>query len=704
MEGKKVVIKDLFRPSIKNNTDPVPSDQYEKVSITYSENGKNPTPEILKKGLAEEWENLRGNQDSIEISQSEFQRKCVLPYINGLWLTGSDYEGLLRTNSDIVNEARNTVVNLPVEEKDGHSVYPVYYPGEQKNIPALLRKWAGDKADYINPKPLPVDENGNKPKCEFHKPPYYGTELLFLPNPYVVPGGDFNEMYGWDSYFVVEGVLNSAKYIINNPGSPIFIDNKYRASTPQDAANLFQLAKGMVDDHAYMISCYGGNVLNGNRVYFVTRSQPPFFTKEALAVYDFYCEFKDFSDECGNKLFKYTETLYDYLGPEGSGTIDKKPSSFDEWLEFEIIPASIAYYDFWTDSDHIFAGWSPYNSKVKGKNPRAVEIDGLFGYRYLTDGIGPDPTVLNNVSAETAMAYYGGQQDIIDGKIANPNNVFYNPNDSSLKLSVEGRPDLYLTQNYYSSVRNQSACGYDLSGRFGLRGQFANLYSSILLTTLVYQMKVDIDKMAAVTGYILPESIIPAEKVKEFIETHMWDDSHKCYADRLVDNFYDDKNQKLFPDLDTFCYPFSSAFSTLWSSIPESGKAEEMIKALTGFIPKKIKENNKEFMSVYGVPTSLTRDTNNQWDYPYSWAPNVAFTFFGLLNYGKTEEAANTGQSWINTIDMMFSETGAIFEKYTCYNPTFDQKISGWYNKIMKGFGWTNAVYMQAYNNDCLKK
>ena len=30
--------------------------------------------------------------------------------------------------------------------------------------------------------------------------------LLYLPNPYVVPGGRFNEMYGWDSYFIVLGL------------------------------------------------------------------------------------------------------------------------------------------------------------------------------------------------------------------------------------------------------------------------------------------------------------------------------------------------------------------------------------------------------------------------------------------------------------------------------------------------------------------
>src|SRR6202030_555290 len=35
--------------------------------------------------------------------------------------------------------------------------------------------------------------------------------LLYLPNKYVVPGGRFNEMYGWDSYFIVRGLLQSGR-------------------------------------------------------------------------------------------------------------------------------------------------------------------------------------------------------------------------------------------------------------------------------------------------------------------------------------------------------------------------------------------------------------------------------------------------------------------------------------------------------------
>ncbi|PVU91279.1 hypothetical protein BB559_004202 [Furculomyces boomerangus] len=78
------------------------------------------------------------------------------------------------------------------------------------------------------------------------------------PTPFVVPGGRFNEMYGWDSYFEVLGLL---------------IDEK------------IELAKGMVDHFVYQIKHYG-KILNANRTYYLTRSQPPFLTDMALQVYE----------------------------------------------------------------------------------------------------------------------------------------------------------------------------------------------------------------------------------------------------------------------------------------------------------------------------------------------------------------------------------------------------------------------------------
>jgi alpha,alpha-trehalase len=81
--------------------------------------------------------------------------------------------------------------------------------------------------------------------------------LLYLENPYVVPGGQFNEMYGWDSYFIIRGLLRSGR---NN------------------------LAKGMIENFFYEIEHYGG-VLNANRTYYLGRSQPPFLSSMILAVY-----------------------------------------------------------------------------------------------------------------------------------------------------------------------------------------------------------------------------------------------------------------------------------------------------------------------------------------------------------------------------------------------------------------------------------
>ena len=82
--------------------------------------------------------------------------------------------------------------------------------------------------------------------------------LLYLENPYVVPGGQFNEMYGWDSYFIIRGLLREHRT---------------------------ELAKGMVENFFFEIDHYGG-VLNANRTYYLTRSQPPFLSSMILAVYD----------------------------------------------------------------------------------------------------------------------------------------------------------------------------------------------------------------------------------------------------------------------------------------------------------------------------------------------------------------------------------------------------------------------------------
>lgn len=76
--------------------------------------------------------------------------------------------------------------------------------------------------------------------------------------PFVVPGGRFNEMYGWDSYFESLGLIFDGRV---------------------------DLAKAMADNFVYEIEHYR-QILNANRTYYLTRSQPPFLTSLALAVYN----------------------------------------------------------------------------------------------------------------------------------------------------------------------------------------------------------------------------------------------------------------------------------------------------------------------------------------------------------------------------------------------------------------------------------
>jgi len=82
--------------------------------------------------------------------------------------------------------------------------------------------------------------------------------LLYLPNKYVVPGGRFYEMYGWDSYFIILGLIQDSRV---------------------------DLAKAMVENFSYEIEHYGG-ILNANPTYYFTRSQPPFLSSMIRAVYD----------------------------------------------------------------------------------------------------------------------------------------------------------------------------------------------------------------------------------------------------------------------------------------------------------------------------------------------------------------------------------------------------------------------------------
>ena len=139
----------------------------------------------------------------------------------------------------------------PKFQPDAQGRWPVYIPVTEdiKKVEQELKQEIPESGlKTIALRPLPADINSIKDQG-----------LLYLPRPYVVPGGRFNEMYGWDSYFIEIGLLRDHD-----------LDH----------------AKDMADNFLYQVRNYGGKVLNANRTYYLNRSQPPFLTEMVLDVYN----------------------------------------------------------------------------------------------------------------------------------------------------------------------------------------------------------------------------------------------------------------------------------------------------------------------------------------------------------------------------------------------------------------------------------
>lgn len=162
----------------------------------------------------------------------------VKRYINKTWDT------LTRSFEDICKSAED-----PKTTGMGYSQPTVYIP-----------KTDNFKKAYNNIKDQVPSKIFNRMRIEPLKSHHHHTDpdaILYLPYPYVVPGGRFNEMYGWDSFFIIIGLIKDDR---------------------------IEMAKNMARNLLYEIKHYG-KMLNANRCYYLTRSQPPIISDSVLAIY-----------------------------------------------------------------------------------------------------------------------------------------------------------------------------------------------------------------------------------------------------------------------------------------------------------------------------------------------------------------------------------------------------------------------------------
>jgi alpha,alpha-trehalase len=217
------------------------------------------------------------------------QLQAIQKYIKQSWHT------LTRSSAQLAKAA----VDPKFHPSKADYRWPVYVPSNEnlQRIEQTLRsQMKPEDFERIELRPLPRDPR------EIREP-----GLLYLPHPYVVPGGRFNEMYGWDSYFIQVGLVRDGE---------------------------IELAQNTVDNFIYEIDNYG-RILNANRTYYLSRSQPPFLTQMILNVY--------------------------------------RAKRDLTWLR-STVPAIEKYYRFWTSEPHLTkeTGLSRYYDLGEGPAPEVL--------------------------------------------------------------------------------------------------------------------------------------------------------------------------------------------------------------------------------------------------------------------------------------------------------------------------------------------
>jgi alpha,alpha-trehalase len=253
--------------------------------------------------------------------------------------------------------------------------------------------------------------------------------LLYLPNRYVVPGGRFNEMYGWDSYFILLGLL-------------------------QD--NRTDLARGMVENFFFEIENYGA-ILNANRTYFFTRSQPPLLSSMIRELYEHP------SSKPASKA--WLARAYTYAQRDYALWISPSHRAGDTGLA--------RYYDIGAGPVPEMADDSEYYSDV---------IRWLLAHPeahtgYLLDA--PD----NPTPAQTA-ALAKTSCDIARSKVC-------------ARAHFNGHR---LTSNFYRGDRAMRESGFDTSFRFGPFSGSTEDYAPICLNSLLYKTERDMAHFATLLG------------------------------------------------------------------------------------------------------------------------------------------------------------------------------------------------------------
>jgi alpha,alpha-trehalase len=435
--------------------------------------------------------------------------------------------------------------------------------------------------------------------------------LLYLPNKYVVPGGRFNEMYGWDSYFIVRGLLQSGR---------------------------LELARGMVDNFFFEIEHYGA-MLNANRTYYLTRSQPPFLSSMFVDVYE---------------------------------ATRKQPGAKEEkaWLERAYADLS-KDYEMWTHDPHLAGdtGLSRYYDFGDGPPPEAVKDETGF-YRKVAQYFFLHPEQADHYLVE---AQPGTDQQVVGSaytlQVCDAATTMAHP-------ECEPPRQFKLSKDYYKGDRSMRESGFDVSFRFGAFGSATHHYAPVCLNTLLYKTEKDLEQISRWLGQAdeAERWSKRAEDRKNLITKYLWNAQKGLFFDF---NFM----TKQMSD-----YQYASTFYPLWAGLatPEQTRAVE--------------NNLKVFEQPGGIPMS-TVESGAQWDLPYGWGNIEMLAIDGLRRYKDSGDADRVSYNFLSTVAESFRRDSEIREKYNVVTRSSEAHAELGYHMNVVGFGWTNAAFLELLHN-----
>lgn len=430
--------------------------------------------------------------------------------------------------------------------------------------------------------------------------------LLYLEHPYVVPGGRFNEMYGWDSYFIVVGLVRDGRV---------------------------DLAKGMVENFFFEIERYG-TILNANRTYYLTRSQPPFLTSMILSVYEA-------EKAAGHQDRAWLAKAYKFAAKDYENWMSEAHHAGDTGLA--------RYYDFGN-------GPAPESLQDEAGIHRRVAA-----YFLAHPEAGREYLVTKNPSGKPAQIY--GSTYSVD--VCDVARTMARPECTSAG-------EVGLSADYYKGDRAMRESGYDVSFRFGPFGAGTHHFAPVCLNSLLYKMEKDLEHISETLGDKKDAALWSARAAKrrELVQKYMWDGQRGMYFD------YDFVNKK------RSTYEYVTTFFPLFAGLATKEQASALV-------------NNLRVFERPGGLVMSTLETGAQWDFPYAWAPNQIVTNLGLRRYGFNQESDRISYKFLSTIAENFRRDGDIREKYNAVTRSSETAVSAGYHMNVIGFGWTNAAFVE---------